>query len=368
MMSELDTRAGDYRLWSLQAGRAIASILLVLYHTSCCVFGAPKYWSYNPVGILFSFGAATSFCYFFALSGFTIMHKHAHDLGKPARVFSYAKRRIVRVYPAYWVMLLCLLIAYFMVPELGQGFEREPKTIVSSLSLVAYGPMRDLQRPQTIMLGAWTLYHGILFYVFFGIMILSVRVGTALMLLWLLASALMLYNLNDVTLMSFYFAPIHLLFGMGMGAALILRKDAVVFPRALALLGGILVCVSALEFGALSDMRGVLLGGAGSTVLILGLAAMERRAMESRMHLHVPLALKVLGDASYAIFLAHFPVLILLAKLVSRLTWREIVPVGVWYLGFSVTAICAGILFHVVIEQPIVNRIRGGRAITVTGI
>jgi len=348
-------------LSSLQVGRAIASVLLVLYHTSYCVFDAPKYFSHDPFGNTFLFGIS-AFYYFFVLTGFTILHNYASDLDRAAQIWSYAWHRFVRVYPSYWVVLSLLLITYFAFPQLGQGPERQLRTIVSSLTLTSYGPMRDPQRPETIMLGVWALYHGILFYTLFGVMILSVRIGRPLMWLWFLASALMLfYDLKDASLLSFYFAPLHLLFGMGMGAAVLFRRGRLAYPHLVALVGIALFCVAAVDQLYLELVGSIprsLIYGAGSTAAILGFAVWE-----SNKCLRVPASLKFLGDASYSIFLVHYPILILLAKITSFLPWRESLPVAAWYVAFVTVAVSGSVFFYVFVEQPILTRMVVGRAV-----
>ena len=125
--------------------------------------------------------------------------------------------------------------------------------IFSSFSLIAFGPMRDQQSPETIMLGVWTLYHGVLLYLVFGLIILSKRIGFTVLALWLAGSPFMLRYPNDVSLASFYFGPLHLLFGLGMGAAALVLYRMIAFPRILIVLGGVLCGgIVAREVGATS--------------------------------------------------------------------------------------------------------------------
>ncbi len=76
-MSAEGTQAGyARRRWSsVQAGRGIAAVLVVLAHTSASVFDQRKYWPANPVGPLFDFGHA-GVEFFFVLSGFIILYAH----------------------------------------------------------------------------------------------------------------------------------------------------------------------------------------------------------------------------------------------------------------------------------------------------
>ena len=51
---------------------------------------------------------------FFVLSGFIIYFIHAKDIGRPQRIYNFAKKRLSRVYPAYWVVLLGVLPIYLL--------------------------------------------------------------------------------------------------------------------------------------------------------------------------------------------------------------------------------------------------------------
>jgi peptidoglycan/LPS O-acetylase OafA/YrhL len=72
-------------LKSLQACRAAAAILVVLYHTSHGIFRLPRYFEHKPFGPVFDFGFA-GVDFFFVLSGFIMMHVHAADIGRPSAI------------------------------------------------------------------------------------------------------------------------------------------------------------------------------------------------------------------------------------------------------------------------------------------
>jgi peptidoglycan/LPS O-acetylase OafA/YrhL len=42
--------------------------------------------------------------FFFVLSGFIIASAHAGDISRPARLIPYLQRRIIRIYPPYWII------------------------------------------------------------------------------------------------------------------------------------------------------------------------------------------------------------------------------------------------------------------------
>src|SRR5260221_9879970 len=100
---------------SLQACRAVAAILAVLFHASVGIFALDKYFGHKPFGPVFDFGFA-GVDFFFVLSGFIMMHIHAADIGQPRALRAYLWKRFTRIYPAYWAVLIVLTPVFFLVP------------------------------------------------------------------------------------------------------------------------------------------------------------------------------------------------------------------------------------------------------------
>jgi exopolysaccharide production protein ExoZ len=86
----------------------------------------------------------------------------------------------------------------------------------------------------------------------------------------------------------------------------------------------------------------------GSMLLIGGLAAWEQANP-----LKLPRFVLVLGDASYSIYLVHYPVLSALAKITKTMRFDTLVPHAILFVGFLVVATAAGLAFYVWIERPL---------------
>ena len=74
---------------SLQAGRAIAAILVVLYHLGGNI-AKEKYFGIKMFSVPFSFGGS-GVEFFFVLSGFIILAAHRDDIFKPHKFLNYFK-------------------------------------------------------------------------------------------------------------------------------------------------------------------------------------------------------------------------------------------------------------------------------------
>ena len=343
------------RIASLQACRAMAACLVVLSHNSESIFSKTKYWPRNPVGTLLDPGYI-GVQFFFVLSGFIILAVHRDDIGRPAQAGRFLRKRCVRIYPVYWVVLAALLAVFFAVPSFGEGFERAPDMILSSALLVGGWHLSDSLKPQTILAAAWTLYYEVAFYAVFLLLILHRRIGIWVMAAWFAVSALGIVLGPYAGAAALYLSPYNLLFLMGMAVALAVRRGKIPCPLPLTLAGFLVFFAGGADAvwpGVLDDTSRSLVCGLGSAAAMMGLVELER----SR-GLRVPRVLVLLGEASYAIYLVHLSALVLLAKLVSRrIAWRDAVPLGVWYAAFAVIAVLVGLVFHLVVERPLLARL-----------
>lgn len=65
--------------------------------------------------------------------------------------------------------------------------------------------------------------------------------------------------------------------------------------------------------------------------------------------------LKVLGDASYAIYLVHFPVLSIGAKVMFGLGLEHALPRPIAFLALLTGAVATGLAFHFIAEKPLLR-------------
>jgi len=331
-------------LFGLQAGRAIAALLVVLFHNSQSIFVLPKYWGEKPFGNVFDFGDS-GVMFFFVLSGFIILHAHYNDLGHPSQILDYAWKRIRRIYPVYWVILAMTLPIYFLNPQMGEGYETHLGIILSSFALVHF------DSPDAVILVSWTLFHEVLFYALFAVALWRPRVGFGVMAVWLLLSLLDLAPHSRSLLVDFYFSSLHLLFGFGMAAAWWVRRARVKWP-ALATLCGVVIFLAAGierdEWDVLAVGWRAIFYGIGAALAVVGAVELEREG-----RLRVPAWLRLVGDASYSIYLVHFLALSFLAKAVWKLGLAHAVPAKMSFILLAVLATAMGVVWHVAVERPL---------------
>ncbi len=300
-------------IFTLQAGRGIAALLVVLMHAALAGkdFGGPflghDLLQYGYLGVDF----------FFVLSGFIIFHS---TVGKEKRPRDYAFARFRRIYLPYWPAGVGIAVLYVAFPGLSAA-----ERAWSWLPTLTLAPVAV----DTALSAAWTLKHEVLFYVLFGLFYFSrlLPLGLCAWAIAILAGPRILP-----------FAAINLEFFFGIGAAILYRSDRArpaIALLAIPLLGGWIA------LGALPDQR-LLIGGA-IACLVAPLAQLER---QGRVVGRGPLIL--LGAASYSIYLVHAPLVSLMTRCFSD-PW-------IIFAAGTAASVAGGFAYHFLVEGRLIER------------
>lgn len=329
---------------TLQAGRAFAALVVLLFHVEITL-ALPQYLD-REIHPVFDMGYS-GVHFFFVLSGFVIMLAHGRDFGRTGAVSAFAWKRFRRIYPPLWIVLLAVFPLVLAVPAVNHNAPLDPLDILAAFALTP-----ALHEP--LLSVAWTLRHEMLFYAVFGLMIWKPRLGLAVGAAWMILSALLpWYGIEDWV--RFFFTSQHLLFGFGALAYVAFERGWVRFPLATLLAGVALFAVTwsiPLLKLPLNGIVGNWAFGLGAALAIAGAAALERRR-----GFPTPRGLAFLGEASYAIYLAHLPVIYLLAEVIDETRALRTLPAPMLFWAVSALSLGAGILFHIAIEKPLLKRL-----------
>jgi exopolysaccharide production protein ExoZ len=323
--------------------------MVVVQHSSTFAGVVPGLWV-HPAISHWLMGMRLGVAFFFVLSGIVMLTAHWEDVNRPESVPQYLWKRFRRIYPIYWIVLIPVVASQVVLAT--QPERTNPWVVVSSFLLV-----RIHSGFETNLVVAWTLFSEVLFYGVFAIALLNRRVGTVVFALWLGISALNV--MHGPMVLEMLFSPLHLLFAMGMGVAWWLRRRKTRRPRALLAAGGIVLLASLVYggwCGAASD-RVYLWAGAGTALALLGAVELEQRG-----RLGVPTWLGFLGDASYSIYLLHFPLISAMARVCYRIDAKVHLPIAVWMTALVVCGAGAGCLLHVFVERPMLRWLRAPAA------
>lgn len=337
------------KLDSLQAYRGIAAVLVLLLHASKVGF---LNFNYAFLGYKFAFGYS-GVDFFFVLSGFIILQMHHQDLGQPARGRTYAIKRLIRVFPIYWLVMLVVIPIYFLNANCGTGYERDSSAILKSLFLIP-------QHHFPILGVSWTLCHEVWFYLLFLLAILVPRrltqwsAGTILaasFVFWILSLTIAQERTDITYSYGFALSSYNLEFALGCYGSYLLRHQRLRHCN-LVLGAGLVLFGTAAIFDVplrqhLGNTHRILSYGFASFLIVIGSVARELGG-----RLTVPRFLTYLGDASYSIYLTHLPLLALAASLALKLHIVSRLGHFVTVLLMIATATAAGCCCYAFIEKP----------------
>ena len=351
----------DRRIYSLQAFRALAVILVVFNHATVLgreALRLPEFANASAMGLpeianTFFFGdvrGSIRVDVFFVLSGFMIFYTYKKYLGDGSKIRTYLIRRCIRIYPLLWTFTLAKIGLILAHPGRAKPYETSPSTMIASLLAL---PQDNLP----LIAATWTLSFEMVFYLLFGLAIcIGGRRAMVLAAVWVLA--IIVTNVAPVSIGESSLSPPHVLsyllyernleFLLGCVAAYMVRRGAIRRSGLLIALG-----VLGLTFSCFLIASGypvvsyTLLVGLPSAMLIAGTASLE---LERRPR--VPRLFTCIGDASYSIFVSHSTFLNLcVLPLALSGPW----PVGPVYVLLAMTAfaILGGIVVYHLVEQPL---------------
>lgn len=375
-MSEQPIPLHPSRLHTLDTLRGIAILLILMFHATDTFIKLDQTFLLN----IFRFADA-GVEFFFVLSGFTLVWVHARDLGqrggRPGLTWqSFLLKRCLRIYPFYWLVTLAIIPLYLVIPAFGENSKRNIGVILKSLLLIP-------QQQESILAVAWFLSYILLFYGLFSLLIaLKPKISLSIWGSWLALSVA--FNIVSYTTgwgqgdgyfwLRFFLSLYGIEFAAGglMAYWLIYHRPKRTW-RTACLGYGILAFI---VFGLIDDyplkgfnspmMQGYefITYGVASVFLIGGMAASECEAKRpggkpSRAVEWLQRSPHWLGAASYAIFLTHFPILLLGIKLLSKLKLGAL-QANIGGIFCCLLACLAGWLSYRYVERPVNKLVRSG--------
>ncbi|MBP1806159.1 acyltransferase family protein [Rubellimicrobium aerolatum] len=336
---------------SIQYLRFLAAALVVLYHGTQSL-------SKDLHSTLFETWHAGSrgVDLFFVISGFIILHVTERSNASRG---AFLLRRMTRVAPLYHAATLAMLAVALVAPSLLATTRIEPGHVIASLLFIPVDHPVAFSAFPLLPVG-WTLNAEAQFYVLFALLLpLAPRaraVGVGGLILGLVLVGIALRPENQT--LSSWTAPILIEFVFGLILGRLWhdlppsRRSPGGLAAALALLGVgvaglVLVPGEATSGVLLRDLRW-LLAGLPAMAVVGGLLLLDRQGRIPT----VP-ALRLLGDASYSLYICHFFVIGLLRAVWPR-AW-----LGTWTseAGFLAAALAlsvvAALATHLAFEKPI---------------
>ena len=314
----IDSESGSARLpkvlLNVQALRAVAAMLVVFNHLGLHGIGVEAHYFperspiFGPFAIFGLFGVDI----FFVISGFIIFTTTANQFAKWGSSLDFIYRRVVRIYPPYWLVLIPMTLVFLFAPERLTQFHQVHYDFLASLLLLP-------QTSHPLVAVSWTLVFEMYFYVIFAFLLLSSRrYVVPTMAVWFCVEILLWAVFKDSKNAYLAFLgnpmPIEFILGVGVGVLYVNRWFAA--PRVM--LGvAIAACLTLWAFSfRLGDMPGierVFVWGIPAALLVYGAVGVE-----VSHRIASPGWAVSIGNASYALYLWHLPVMIAIAQVVTH--------------------------------------------------
>jgi exopolysaccharide production protein ExoZ len=337
--------------------RAAAALFVVYFHARI----TPRYaLGISDPGAVFG-GVGVDI--FFVISGFIMWQIGAAKL-LPATDF--LKKRLTRIVPMYWIATFCMFPMPLISGTISDGNTIDFKQLTASLLFVPW-PSHALQSGFAPVYGpGWTLNYEMFFYVVFA-MALMLRDRRKLLIFitsFFVAIVLLGWLLNFGGILGVYTGSITLEFVYGVLIGwLITTKGPLPAPVAIAAsIMGLSLLAWFPDEQALPFAR-FLTWGIPSALVLLGLVSLEYRFGGWKSSLA-----RLLGDASYSIYLTH-----LFTIGIIFVIWRKIGLVSVdknWsaeavsFIALSfILSSFVGVLSYLYLERPILNYLHSRRIV-----
>jgi exopolysaccharide production protein ExoZ len=324
-------------LASIQHLRAFAAMSVVLFH------------AFQWCDVDFDIGAA-GVDVFFIISGFLMWSITQDPKVTPA---SFLKSRVTRVVPLYWTATLALTGLAMAFPALIVQLKPQPLHVALSLLFVTHlDPVGD---PFPFLPPGWTLNYEAILYLIFTASLFAQKPRRL---------AIVLGGLGLITLTGLLIHPLFPLFAnplmLEFAAGVILarltaRLDDHGAGAGWSLIALALVCLAMLRVLHIhSDIGRWYLWGGPAVLIVAGALIVEARGAWPNSA-----ALRRIGDASYAIYLCHWPIVAMAAKLADRLIPGR--PPLIFVPAAALAALVVGLVVHKAVEEPLIRLARGVR-------
>ena len=339
----------------IQLLRGVASILVVLLHIT---IRSREIMGINFLDNFFEFGGS-GVDIFFVLSGFIITYSNFHYLARPSAIGKFLKRRFIRIFPIYWIIITGFLILQLALPAFyNTHFDTGIGNILKTYLLL----------PGHIMLNgvSWSLTNELFFYLLFTLALIIPNKKYSLYLLiayfiFLVIFAVIVPVENANVYVGMLTFPMNIEFLLGVFIVLIVNKISNNWVYPLLIMGILLFVAGAFlsnnEIAVISNssnpaLSRVLLFGLPSFLIILSVVKLE---LNRTVKIHN--VFLQMGDASYSIYLIHLPVVAAFFKLLVKFNINN--PVLIFLLTCILfIGICvAGIFIFHKIEQPLIKKL-----------
>lgn len=335
---------------NIQYLRGIAAIAVVFFHILLWEGKATSGMGVVPGG--FRCGDV-GVDLFFVISGFIMVYIQPQRLSSLSLYFTFLAHRCTRIYPPYWLVSLALLPIYIARPQLFNNFYHNQVDIFRSLTLLP-------QDYTPLLLVGWTLIHEVWFYLVVSCALVFGFRGRVLFgVTWftLVLSIFALFghsSFNDNRVMQLAFSPFSMTFILGYFLGIIYeyikRANSLTMCFTLllgiaSLIGGFAHMTSVGVYPNNNHLFRFVAYGVPCFLIVGSCIGLERERARGIVFL------KVLGDASYATYLLHVPIIVIFYAVIKMYEIKDVYILTCTAIVCLLTCLGMAIVFNRTIER-----------------
>lgn len=355
MIAPLDKKM---RLEWLQVLRGIAATMVVLCHMG---MWEEKAMGAGAVAPHFLKSGESGVDIFFVISGFIMVFITPEKFKGASEWLAFLYRRFTRIFPPYWIVTGLLFLIWLRKPELFNNYYHNQMDIGRSFLLLP-------QSFTPLIAVGWSLIHEVYFYFVVSFVFWRNQFGRVA---WLVGWFVTLLGLNifgsaelfrGSPVMQLLLSPFSLEFQMGMIAAftwkylarLRLRAWFYVISASICLVGiyvsgGVIPSVGVYPDN--NHLFRVAYYGLPAFILVAFVVQIDAGAF-----LKAPRWAVLAGDASYAIYLLHLPIINAAYKSFSAWVPHPNFCLSIiGFLAIVAASIASAMAFHLVIERRLIS-------------
>lgn len=339
------------KIYSLHYFRGFAAVAVVLYHITLELQDKFHYVFFWNIFRLGAYGVD----FFFLLSGFLIFLIHKDDFGKKRKILPFLKKRFLRIFPTYWIIVIPILLIFLLTRTYVFKETISFWLIFATLSLFPH-----LIR---VIPASWTLTYEWYFYLVFAFLLFFQLNKKMLYSILIFGGFIVALNFSplshtffgnfllEIPHSPFRFYILEFLFGSLVGY-FYTKAKTILHVKALLFLSFVLLTLSFVLLYLFSGAIGayeLFILSIPFLAIIFFSASFEKKYKKKKNIL-----LNLLGDTSYTLYLLHGFILLVLFKfvLIKHLFFS---PLSLMFFGvasFFIT-ILVSTLFYFLIETTI---------------
>lgn len=329
---------------ALQVLRCIAVLLVLLFHISGSIISAS---GIKFLGNIFSSGAA-GVDLFFVISGFVIPYSSSQLLAK-GRYSVYLRKRLIRIYPVYWLVVLLMVISLKIM--------KQPFRVVENMNLKDYiSTLLLLPDHKTIDGVSWTLTFEVYFYLLFMLIaLLKTRLFRSIFVLVLISVPPLAGTLH----LGSYIYTSPFIYEFFLGAFIYFFCMSIKDKHHLILYAGFIGLILFMLLNTFhiinidSPFKRVLFWGIPSFMIVMGSIHwnIKKSSISDQLFL--------IGDASYSIYLIQLPIIALMVKFLTKIPHKAIM-INTGGTGVAIAIVCISVFFYLAVERKLLTYLQSG--------